>query len=116
MVGSGTDTFLTYNAKPDLAKVYPYTDIHKSIETYVKSSAPIYAPLSVKFSQLSTELSYTATRKTVYDVLQLYGSYLAFCNFLVGIFLAGLQKHTLNKSFIKKLYSANPKDSDIYNS
>lgn len=50
MLGSGTDTFTTYNAKPDLAKVYPYSDIHKSIETYVQSSAPIYAPLSVKFS------------------------------------------------------------------
>ena len=88
-MGSGTDSMVTYNAKPDLAKVQPYADIHKSIEEYVKFGAPIYAPLSVKFSQTSVEISYVATRLTIYEVMQRYGSYLAFCNFLVNILLLG---------------------------
>ena len=50
----GKDTIVTYNSKPDLAKVYPYSDIHKTMADYVASSAPIYAPLTVHFSQEST--------------------------------------------------------------
>jgi len=60
---------MTYNAKPDLAKVLPYTDIHKSLEQYAASASPIYAPLSVQFSQSSTQSTYSATRKTMYEVL-----------------------------------------------
>lgn len=99
---------MTYNAHPDLAKVYPYDDIHKSLEEYASNGSPMYAPLTVQFSQSSTQTSYTATRKTMYEVLQQFGSYLSFCNFLAILFLATFQKHSLDKSFIKKLYSANP--------
>lgn len=49
-IGAGSDQLLTYNAKPDLAKVYPYTDIKKSLDEYAKHNAPIYAPLTVHFS------------------------------------------------------------------
>ena len=50
-VNSGLDVIVTYNAKPDLAKVYPYEDIHTSMENYAGSGAPLYAPLTVYFSQ-----------------------------------------------------------------
>ena len=51
---AGRETIVTYNSKPDLAKVYPYGEIHKSIADYTAKSAPIYAPLTVHFSQEST--------------------------------------------------------------
>jgi len=41
-------------------------------------------------------------------VLQQFGSYLGFCNFLAALLLGAFQKHNLEKSFIKKLYSSNP--------
>ena len=53
-VDSATDMIVTYNSKPALAKVYPYSDIHKSMADYAAHRAPIYAPLTVHFSQEST--------------------------------------------------------------
>lgn len=44
----------------------------------------------------------------MYQVLQQFGSYLGFCNFLASVVLGAYQKHQLEKSQIKKLYSANP--------
>ena len=101
-------TIITYNAHPDLAKVIPYEDIHKSHKEYAENSTPFYAPLSVQFSQKSTQSSYSATRLCMYQVLQQFGSYLGFCNFLASVLLGAYQKHQLEKSQIKKLYSANP--------
>ena len=102
------DVIVTYNSKPDLAKVYPYGDIHKSMGEYSANNAPIYAPLTVHFSQDSTTLHYSATRKSLYEVLQQFGSYYGFTNFLAATFLGAFQKHHLKKSMIKKLYSTNP--------
>ena len=47
----GSETIMTYNTKPDLAKVYPYEDIHASLAEYAAHGAPMYAPLTVHFSQ-----------------------------------------------------------------
>jgi len=48
----------------------------------------------------------------MYTVLQQFGSYLGFTNFMAGLLLAAFQAHTLQKSFIKKLYSSNPENAD----
>ena len=109
---SGTDTIVTYNSKPDLSKVYPYGDIHKSMADYVANSSPIYAPLTVHLSQESTKLDYFATRKCLYEVLQQFGSYYGFTNFLAATFLAAFQRHHLKKSMIKKLYSTNTAEKE----
>ena len=53
-------------------------------------------------------MNYFATRKPLYDVFQQFGSYYGFTNFLAVILLGASQRHHLNKSIIKKLYSSNP--------
>ena len=115
-VDSATDEIVTYNSKPYLSKVYPYGDIHKSMADYRAKSAPIYAPLTVHFSQESTKIDYFATRKCLYEVLQQFGSYYGFTNFLAATFLAAFQRHHLKKSMIKKLYSTNSKEKQDENS
>ena len=69
-VGDVRETIITFNAQPDLAKVLPYDDIHKTHAEYAANATPFYAPLSVQFSQSSTKKSYTATRLCMYAVLQ----------------------------------------------
>ena len=47
-----------------------------------------------------------ATRSTVYELLRGLGSYIAFFNLTAAYFLGTYQRHSLQASMIKKLYSA----------
>lgn len=44
--------------------------------------------------------------------MQQMGSYLSFLNFALGLALGAFQRHSLDKSMIKKLYSAQNKNVD----
>lgn len=51
-------------------------------------------------------MSLKFTRLPLYEVLQKFGSYLAFIIRFSMLMLAGFQKHSLDDSIIKKIYSA----------
>ena len=48
-------------------------------------------------------------------MLQSFGSYLAFIIRFTGLILGGFQKHSIDNSMIKKLYSAKTEKKDSEN-
>jgi len=59
-----------------------------------------------KFSQAQEKEKLKFTRLPLYEVFQKFGSYLAFIIRFSMLILAGYQKHSIDDSIIKKIYSA----------
>lgn len=68
----------------------------------------IFAPLSLQFTQSQVTESSSTVRLSLYEVLQKFGSYLAFVIRFTALMIGSFQKHSIDNSMIKKLYSANP--------
>jgi len=59
-----------------------------------------------KFNQAQEKQTLKFTRLPLYEVFQKFGSYLAFIIRFSTMLLAGFQKHSIDDSIIKKIYSA----------
>ena len=70
------------------------------------------SPLVYKFTQSQQTESRTYIRLSSYDVFQWFGSYLSFIIDFTVLILAGWQKHSMDDSIIKKIYSAERIDHD----
>ena len=103
----GTQDVITYSPQIDAIKTYPTSDLKKFIAS-VPYSEILYAPLAIEFTQAQSEINSSFIRFTLYEVLQKFGSYLAFILRFTGLLIGSFQKHSIDNSMIKKLYSAEP--------
>lgn len=88
--------------------------IHQSFKPNVTSTSekPNDSPFSMHFQQANTIKTTSSVRECLSGTFQRFGSYLALMLRFIGYVLGSFQKHSIDNSMIKKLYSQGNEDDD----
>ena len=113
--GASMTSYTTYSMEASSSSTLPFNDFgdQASWQSNTQSrlnriavGAQTGSPLVYKFTQSQQKQTSKFARLALYQVAQSFGSYLAFIIRFSMLMLAGWQKHSMDDSIIKKIYSA----------